>query len=401
MDFRLTAAELAFESEVNDFIAQNLPAELADAQRMTSGVYPEPHVSRAWQAILDRRGWGAPSWPVAFGGPGWSPIQRYLFERSCASAYAPFQHTVSLRLIAPVLMEYGSPSQQEQYLPRIRSGEDYWCQGFSEPSAGSDLRAVKSHLRLDGDRYILNGTKIWTTHGHLANLMFALVRSEHDQQDGKKFSFVILDMQARGVTVQPIATIGVDHELNQVFFDDVVIPAENIIGVSGEGWAQALFLLKNERAGSFYSTRLRAWFKQLSLMARSFEERISSEEASYARTRLSMIELDLDALESLEIQSVLPLAPGEVMSQFASSLIKLRTAKARQAISSLAVDLIGDSARKWETQRPLPETGDGPARDMMRLAVPRYLNDRSQSIFAGTAEIQHDIMARTVFQEQH
>jgi len=297
-------------------------------------------------------------------------------------------------------MEYGTRSQQEKYLPRIRSGEDYWCQGFSEPSAGSDLRAVKSHLRLGGDGYVLNGTKIWTTHGHLANLMFALVRSEHDQQAGKRFSFIIVDMHAPGVSVQPIATMGVDHDLNQVFFDDVKIPAENIIGVSGDGWTQALFLLKNERAGSFYSTRLRAWFRQLSLMAKSLEGEKSSDEAGDIRTRLSTIELDLDALEIMEVQSVLPLAPGEVMSEFASSLIKLRTAKARQAISSFSVDVIGSSARKWETQRPLPTTGSGLARDMMRLAVPRYLNDRAQSIFAGTAEIQHDIMARTVFQEQ-
>jgi len=400
MDLCLTPAEKAFEAEVREVIAQNLPPELAYAQRMTGGVYPEPDVSRAWQRILDQRGWGAPTWPVEFGGTGWTPTQRYLFERSCASACAPFQHPMGLRLIGPVIMEFGSPEQKEKYLPRILTGEDYWCQGFSEPSAGSDLRALKSHLKRLGDTYVLNGTKIWTTHGHFANLMFALVRSEHDQTDGKKFSFIIVDMNAPGITIQPIVTIGGEHELNQVFFDEVVIPPENIIGLSGDGWAKALFLLKNERAGSFYSTRLKAWFQEVTALAEALSLETPEDEAREIRKRLSMLELDLDALEFLEMNAVLPLAPGEVASEFTSSMIKLRTAKCRQAISTLWVDVAGADARRWETERPLKSAGDGVSRDMTRLATVRYLNDRAQTIFGGSSEIQHDIMARTLFQEQ-
>ena len=400
MDLRLTPAEKAFEAEVREFIAQNLPPELAYAQRMTGGVYPEPGVSRAWQRILDQRGWGAPTWPVEFGGTGWTPTQRYLFERSCASAYAPFQHPMGLRLIGPVIMEFGSPEQKEKYLPRILTGEDYWCQGFSEPSAGSDLRALRSHLKRVGDTYVLNGTKIWTTHGHFANLMFALVRSEHDQTDGKKFSFIIVEMNAPGVTIQPIVTIGGEHELNQVFFDEVVIPRENIIGLSGDGWAKALFLLKNERAGSFYSTRLKAWFQEVTALAEALSLETPEDEMRDICKRLSMLELDLDALEFLELKAVLPLAPGEVASEFTSSMIKLRTAKYRQAISTLWVDVAGADARRWEIERPLKSAGEGVSRDMLRLATVRYLNDRAQTIFGGSSEIQHDIMARTLFQEQ-
>jgi len=400
MDLRLTPEEKAFEAELKDFIAENLSPELAYSQRLTSGVYPEPEVFRAWQKILNERGWGAPTWPVQFGGTGWTPTQRYLFERSCAAAYAPFQHAMGLRLIGPVIMEFGSPEQQQKYLPRILSADDYWCQGFSEPSAGSDLRGLKSHLRRDGDAYVLNGTKIWTTHGHFANLMFALVRSEHDQTDGKKFSFIIVEMNAPGVTIQPIRTMGGDHELNQVFFDDVVISKEKIIGVSGEGWAKALFLLKNERAGSFYSTRLKAWFGEIASLAAALASEKPEDEVRDIRDRLSMLELDLDALEFLEIKSVLPLAPGEVMSEFTSSIIKLRTGKCRQAISTLWVDIVGADVRRWETERPLNSVGQGLNRDMIRLAAPRYLNDRAQSIFGGSSEIQHDIMARTLLQER-
>jgi len=307
---------------------------------------------------------------------------------------------MGLRLIGPVIMEFGSPEQKEKYLPRILTGEDYWCQGFSEPSGGSDLRALKSHLKRVGDTYVLNGTKIWTTHGHFANLMFALVRSEHDQTDGKKFSFIIVEMNAPGVTIQPIVTIGGEHELNQVFFDEVVIPRENIVGLSGDGWAKALFLLKNERAGSFYSTRLKAWFQEVAALAKALSLETPEDEVRDIRKRLSMLELDLDALEFLEMKSVLPLKPGEVASEFTSSMIKLRTAKCRQAISTLWVDVAGADARRWEIERPLKIAGEGVSRDMIRLATVRYLNDRAQSIFGGSSEIQHDIMARTLFQEQ-
>ena len=211
MDLTFSAEERAFEAEVRDFIAQNLTAEVKHAQSLTPSVFSDPDIGIAWQKALHKKGWGAPGWPVEYGGPDWTPAQRWIFEAESARAGAPNVNVMGVKMVGPVIIGFGSQQQKDYYLPRIRSGEDYWCQGYSEPGSGSDLASLKTRAVRDGDDYIINGTKIWTTHAHHANRMFALVRTSDGprQQDG--ISFILIDMKTPGITARPILTIGGDH----------------------------------------------------------------------------------------------------------------------------------------------------------------------------------------------
>ena len=220
------------------------------ALRATS-VFIDPAVSLPWQRILHARGWAAPDWSAEFGGPGWSEIERYVFAAECARAGAPNLAPMGLKMVAPVIMHYGSAEQRAFYLPRILSGDDYWCQGFSEPGAGSDLAALQLRATPDGDDYILSGSKIWTTHAHFANRMFALVRTSSEGKPQAGISFLLLDMATPGISVEPIRTLAGDHEFNQVFFDDVRVPQANRLGGENEGWSVAKHLLTFERGGKY------------------------------------------------------------------------------------------------------------------------------------------------------
>lgn len=217
MDLSFNAEERAFQSEVRGFIARNLTDEMKRATALTPSVFSDPDIGMAWQRALHKQGWGAPGWPVDHAGPDWTPAQRWIFESECARAGVPNVNVMGVKMVGPVIIGFGSPEQKNFYLPRILSGEDYWCQGYSEPGSGSDLSSLKTRAVRDGDDYIINGTKIWTTHAHHANRMFALVRTSDGprQQDG--ISFILIDMKTPGITTRPILTIGGDHEVNQVF----------------------------------------------------------------------------------------------------------------------------------------------------------------------------------------
>jgi len=236
MDIAFSAEERGFEKEVRQFIAENLTPEMKRAQALTPSVFSDPDIGIAWQKSLHKKGWGAPGWPVEHGGPDWTAAQRWIFEAECGRAGAPNVNVMGVKMVGPVIIGFGSSEQKNYYLPRILSGEDYWCQGYSEPGSGSDLASLKTRAVRDGDDYIINGTKIWTTHAHHANRMFALVRTNDTprQQDG--ISFILIDMKSPGITIRPILTIGGDHEVNQVFFDDVRVPVANRVGEEGKGW---------------------------------------------------------------------------------------------------------------------------------------------------------------------
>ncbi|MET4274349.1 alkylation response protein AidB-like acyl-CoA dehydrogenase [Bradyrhizobium sp. F1.2.2] len=235
MDLSFNAEERAFQDEVRGFIAKNLTEEMKRATALTPSVFSDPDIGMAWQRTLHKQGWGAPGWPVEHGGPDWTPAQRWIFETESARAGVPNVNVMGVKMVGPVIIGFGSPEQKNFYLPRILSGEDYWCQGYSEPGSGSDLSSLKTRAVRDGDDYIINGTKIWTTHAHHANRMFALVRTSDGprQQDG--ISFILIDMKTPGITTRPILTIGGDHEVNQVFFDDVRVPVANRVGEEGQG----------------------------------------------------------------------------------------------------------------------------------------------------------------------
>ena len=267
MDLTFNAEERAFEKEVRDFIAANLTPEMKRATALTPSVFSDPDIGMAWQRALHRKGWGAPGWPVDHGGPDWTPAQRWIFEAECARAGVPNVNVMGVKMVGPVIIGFGSPEQKNFYLPRILSGEDYWCQGYSEPGSGSDLSSLKTRAVRDGDDYIINGTKIWTTHAHHANRMFALVRTNETERQQDGISFILIDMKSPGITTRPILTIGGDHEVNQVFFDDVRVPVANRVGEEGKGWTYGKYLLEFERGAGIASAKLRDALKTISDLA--------------------------------------------------------------------------------------------------------------------------------------
>ena len=362
----------AFRDEIRTFLSEHLPDELHRAASRATSVFMDPAVSLPWQRILNARGWAAPDWPEAFGGPGWNEARRYIFAAECARAGAPNLAPMGLKMVAPVIMHYGSPDQQAHYLPRILSGEDYWCQGFSEPGAGSDLAALQLRATPDGSDYILNGSKIWTTHAHFANRMFCLVRTSNEGKPQAGISFLLLDMTSPGITVEPIRTLAGDHELNQVFFDDVRVPQANRLGAENEGWSVAKHLLTFERGGKYAP----------GLIGRLERLRTQTNLDPVQHARATREAINLRALQALEIKAMRGL--GGSTALYASAL-KIMGTDSAQRIDSLACDIAGQAA--WAE-------ADGQTSAELAIAVPRYLNDRAASIYAGSNEIQRDLVAR-------
>lgn len=374
MDMLNDPALMAFREEVRAFLSANLPDDIRRGAARATSVFIDPDVSLPWQRILHAKGWAAPDWPAEFGGPGWSEIERYIFAAECARAGTPNLAPMGLKMVAPVIMHYGSPEQRAHYLPRILSGEDYWCQGFSEPGAGSDLAALQLRATPDGNDYILNGSKIWTTHAHFANRMFALVRTSNEGKPQAGISFLLLDMGLPGITVEPIRTLAGDHEFNQVFFDDVRVPQANRLGGENEGWSVAKHLLTFERGGKYAP----------GLIGRLEGMRARSDVDPVLRAQLDREAVTLQALQALEMKAMRGVGGSPAL--YASALKILGTETA-QRIDTLACDIAGHAA--WAD-------ADGQTPADLAVAVPRYLNDRAATIYAGSNEIQRDLIARTM-----
>ena len=375
--------------EVRAFLREHLTPRLRDGQYRTAAVYPEPEISGPWQQALQRRGWLVPLWPREWGGTGWTPLQRFIFETECALAGAPLVHPMGVRLVGPVILKFGTERQKRLHLPRILSGEDYWCQGFSEPGAGSDLASLKLRAEVDGADYVLNGSKIWTTHAHHANRMFALVRtsSAGRRQDG--ISFVLIDMHTPGITVRPIGTIGGDHDLNEVFFADVRVPRANLVGEENRGWDCAKYLLEFERGAGIFSPRLRSQFKRVGDALRELAGE-GLPLAAELPMRLGEVAADLDTFEMLELKVLGSLAPGQTPGPL-SSVLKLRASRMKQAIAELGLEILGPESLRWQaTPRLLTDARAAPA------LLQDYLNSRAFTIFGGAAEVQLGIIAKTL-----
>src|SRR5579871_3828497 len=303
MDLELDDADVAFRDEVRAFLQAELTDELRTAARRTTSVFTDKRYSLAWQRILHKRGWVAPSWPKEYGGAAWNETQRYIWAAECALAGAPGLAPMGLRMVGPVIMGYGTPEQKAHYLPRILSGEDYWCQGYSEPGAGSDLASLQLAAVRDGDDYVLSGSKIWTTHAHLANKMFCLVRTRREGKPQAGITFLLLDMATPGVTVRPIVTLAGDHEVNQVFFDAVRVPVANRLGEENDGWTVAKYLLEFERGGGGAAghkvalERLTGWAAEAPDGAGG---RLIDE--PHFRAKLAQLGITLDALQITELR---------------------------------------------------------------------------------------------------
>lgn len=399
MDIELSPEDAAFREEVRAFLRDHLPEAVKAGAAATPSVFVEPDIGQTWNAVLNAHGWLGYQWPIEHGGTGWTPMQRYIFEKECALAGAPNLTVLSLKLVAPVIWTFGTEAQKAFYLPRILSGEDYWCQGFSEPGAGSDLASLQCRAVRDGDRYILNGSKIWTTHAHHANRMFCLVRTDASGRKQAGISFLLVDMDQPGISVRPILTAAGDHEVNQVFLEDVVVPIEDLVGDEGDGWKIAKFLLENERGGSCHSPKLGYDLDQLEAdaLAQSDGRGGAMADDPQWRRKVARARLEVQALEMIEMKIVSEIAKGRPPGP-QTSLTKLLASNLRQKIDLLAVDLYGVAGLQLEPVRPL-YGADAPAPVHSRaaqLAAPRYLNSRAWTIFGGTNEVQCTIIARSV-----
>lgn len=395
MSLSFTPDELRFRDEVRAFLADHLASRLRRASSLTVSFFSDPDVVAPWQKALHERGWVAPGWPQEYGGPGWSATQRWIFESECARAGAPPLSPMGIKMVGPVLIRFGTPEQKRHYLPRILSGEDRWCQGYSEPGSGSDLASLKTRAVRRGEHYIVNGTKIWTTHAHFANRMFALVRTSDEprQQDG--ISFLLIDMASPGITIRPIMMVSGDHDVNQVFFDEVQVPVANLVGTEGQGWTCGKYLLEFERGGGVNSPKLRFALAKVRELANSDLSCRAISQPEIA-TKLSEIELDLQTLEFAELKVLSALQRGDNPGPV-SSVLKLRASEIHQAISRVGVEIVGQDALVEETRRPLYALDDEPLIPEEALAVvPRYLNGRANTIFGGSSEIQRDIIAKQV-----
>jgi alkylation response protein AidB-like acyl-CoA dehydrogenase len=399
MDLALTPEDAAFREDVRAFLRDHLPQDVKAGAAMTPTVFVEPEIGQAWNAVLHEKGWLGYQWPAEHGGTGWTPLRRYLFEKECAAAGAPNLTALGLKLLAPVLWTFGTDKQKATCLPRILSGEDYWCQGFSEPGAGSDLASLTTRAVRDGDKYIVSGSKIWTTHAHHANRMFTLVRTNTEVKKQAGISFLLIDLDTPGVSVRPILTSAGDHEVNQVFLDDVVVPAENLVGEEGQGWTIAKFLLENERGGSCHAPKLCYDLDRIEAAAQNESDGRGGKLADQTdwRRRVAKARLGVNALDMIELKIVAEIAKGSKPGP-QTSLTKLIASNLRQEIDLLAVDLFGLAGLQLDMTRPLygkdaPEPVHSKA---AQVAAARYLNGRAWTIFGGTNEVQSTIIAKSV-----
>jgi alkylation response protein AidB-like acyl-CoA dehydrogenase len=385
------ASHGAFRVEVRDWLVANLTEDLRDvAEKSTSVFVDKPH-NLKWQAILHKRGWVAPHWPAEFGGTGWDDTQRYIFASECARANAPSLSPMGLRMVAPCIMRYGTEEQKSHFLPRILEGQDYWCQGYSEPQAGSDLAALALRADLNGDHYILNGSKIWTTHAHFANKMFCLVRTSRDGARQMGITFLLLDMDSPGITVRPIRSIANDHDFNQVFFDNARVPVSGRLGEEDQGWSVAKYLLEFERAVA-YAAGLGAALARVKAAA---QEAGLTNDRHLAR-KIADLSVQVAAIEAVELNVMAAIARGARPGP-ASSLLKIQGTETQQRIQELALEIAGPYGAADQHQARRPGSNQAPLTSTLAMiSAPSYFNGRAASIYGGSNEIQRGIIAKQV-----
>jgi alkylation response protein AidB-like acyl-CoA dehydrogenase len=394
MDLSFTADELRFRDEVRAFIRASLPQDISD--KIVHGKRLEKDDYLRWHKILHEKGWVAPTWPREFGGPGWNAVQQYIFEEECADAGAPPLMPFGLRMVAPVIMKFGSKEQQDYYLPRILSGEDWWCQGYSEPGSGSDLASLKMRAERHGDKYILNGQKTWTTLAQHADMIFCLVRTATDVRAQEGISFVLVDMKTPGVTVRPIIMLDGEHEINEVWFENVEIPVANRVGEENKGWTYAKYLLGHERTGNAGVGYCKRWLKQAKQQAAAVPGsggRTLLEDARF-RDKIAQVEIDLMALEITNLR-VIAMESERKGPGPEASMLKVKGTEIQQALTELMMQAVGHHAIPWQPQA-LDHGYDGAISgpEFAPPAAGEYFNYRKASIYAGSNEIQRNIISK-------
>jgi pimeloyl-CoA dehydrogenase large subunit len=400
MDLRFTSEENAFRDEVRAFMREALPASIRT--KVATGLHLAKEDLVTWQRILNAKGWAVPHWPKEWGGTEWGPVELYLFRDEMQQAEAPEPLPFGAYMVGPVIIAFGNDAQRKRFLPRIANLDDWWCQGFSEPGAGSDLASLKTSAKRNGDHYVVNGQKTWTTLAQYADWIFCLVRTDPAAKKQEGISFLLIDMRTPGITVRPIETIDGGREINEVFFDDVKVPVENLVGQENKGWDYAKFLLGNERSGiarvGISKARIRR-IKELAALEQAGGKPLLADERF--RAKIAAVEVELKALEMTQLRVVAAAAEGGRDGNKpdpASSILKIKGSEIQQAITELALEIAGpyalpdqiphDDSERWN-EPPVGPDWAGPV-------APQYFNMRKVSIYGGSNEIQKNIIAKAI-----
>jgi alkylation response protein AidB-like acyl-CoA dehydrogenase len=399
MRLEFTDEEQAFREEVRTFLREQLTSDITDKVLNGYELGREEHL--LWQRRLHDRGWGGMSWPVEFGGPGWNSVQQYIFEEESALAGGPRLIPFGTKMVAPVIMAFGTAAQQQRFLPKISAGDEWWCQGYSEPGAGSDLASLKTRAVRDGDHYVVNGQKTWNTLGQFADWIFCLVRTDAQAKQQSGITFLLIDMKSPGITVRPIILLDGGHEVNEVWFEDVHVPIDNRIGEENRGWTYAKFLLGHERtniAGIGIAKRELARLKRIAASERQ-HGRPLIEDALFA-AQIAQVEVDLWALEITNLRAL----SAERRSAAAgpeASILKIKGTEIHQSISELLMRAVGPYALPFRREAmeagwQFDPTREPPGPRYASTLAAAYLNQRKLSIFGGTNEIQKNIISKMI-----
>ncbi len=392
MDLSYSPEDLAFRDEVREFMATKLPTDLAEKVRAGRGLTKAD--MDLWHSILNDRGWLAPNWPREYGGCEWGAVQKHIFEDEAAQANAPRVVPFGLTMLAPVLQKFGSDAQKAHYLPRILSGEDWWCQGYSEPGAGSDLASLKTRAVRDGDHYVVNGQKTWTTLGQFANWIFCLVRTDVDVKQQEGISFLLIDMDTPGIEVRPIILLDGSPEVNEVWFTDVRVPVENLVGEENKGWTYAKYLLTHERTNIAGVGSSRAGLDAIKRMARvEMSGGRPLIENPYFAARMAQVEIDLMAMATTNLRIISQAAVGQAPGVEAS-MLKVKGTIIRQEINDLARRVAGPYAMPFASESVEGANAPPIGPDGAAPVAAQYFNNRKLSIFGGSNEIQRGIIAK-------
>jgi len=389
MDLSFTPEEVAFRDEVRRFFRTEIPAGIR--RKVSEGRRLEREDYVTSQRILNVRGWAVPHWPIEHGGQDWSAVQRYIFMEELMQAAVPIPLQFNCFMVGPVIATFGNQAQKQRFLARAANLDDWWCQGFSEPGAGSDLASLKTRAVRNGDHYVVDGQKTWTTLGQYANWMFCLVRTDPEARKQAGISFLLIDMASPGISVRPIITIDGKHEVNEIFLDGVKVPVENLVGEENRGWDYAKFLLANERTGI---ARIGMSKERIARIKRLAKETPAGTGTMWDdmefRARLASVEIELKALEITQMRVVAAQATRDpTRPDPASSILKIKGSELQQATTELLVELAGPAAIG-------AARADHSAADWADAALPTYFNMRKVSIYGGSNEIQHNVIAKAL-----
>ena len=393
--------ELAFQKEVRDWITANMPVEVAEESRRSRTSHVSKERLLQWQRKLAERGWLCPNWPKEYGGPGWNSTQKFIFEMEMARADSPYLSSFSIKMVAPVLMKYGSEAQKKRFLPKIAAAEELWCQGYSEPGSGSDLASLRTRAVREGDHYIVNGQKIWTTNAHFADWIFCLVRTSNEGKRQEGISFLLIDMKSPGIKIDPIYLVDgtrtpMRHEVNQVFFTDVKVPVENRVGEENKGWTYAKYLLEFERGGQAHGPRLRKAFRHLQTLSKSQMDAGEPLSASPVwREKMAALEMEIDAIEMNEMMFYSSLKTGDAPGNMAS-VVKMRGTEVGQKVTELAVEAVGWYGAPFTELRNYDSNIVPVGGEYVDDVSPRYFNTRKTTIYGGSSEVQRNVLAKAM-----